>query len=247
LGQVDVAILAGGLGTRVRESLGARPKVLAPVGGRPFLHGMLNSLAARGVRRVVLCLGVGSDQVTEYLRGISIPGLEIVVSIEPRPLGTGGALRHALPCLRSDPVLVMNGDTICRADPTNLLRAHGARGAKVSLLCVPMRSTKRFGRVEVDDRGFVEGFVEKGRDGDQPGLVSAGVYVLSKSAIMDMPKRPCFSLERDYLEHLPPGDAAAHLEDSPFLDIGTPETLEIASRMSFDIFTEPTKYRSCIK
>ena len=107
---VTVAILAGGLGTRLRPAVADRPKVMAEVGGRPFLTRWLDCLAEQGFRRVVLCTGHRAAQVRAGL-GTEHRGLSLSYSVETAPLGTGGALRHALPRLTSEVILVLNGDS----------------------------------------------------------------------------------------------------------------------------------------
>src|SRR6188508_925154 len=89
---VDAAILAGGLGTRLREALGGRPKALAEVGGRPFIEWQLLQLKAQGLRRVVLCTGYRGDLIEADLGDGARLGMELVYSTERSPLGTGGAL-----------------------------------------------------------------------------------------------------------------------------------------------------------
>ena len=89
---ITAAILAGGLGTRLRPALDDRPKVLAPVSGRPFLTYLLDMLQAASVRRVVLLTGYKGEQVEAALGGY-YQGMTLVYSAESSPLGTGGALR----------------------------------------------------------------------------------------------------------------------------------------------------------
>ena len=109
-------MLAGGLGTRIRPVLGDTPKLLAPIGGRPYLWYLLEWLRKFGARRIVLGLGHGAGAVLDYLRAQPAADLDIVTVVEPSPLGTAGAIRFARAHLRSDPVLVLNGDTFVNAD-----------------------------------------------------------------------------------------------------------------------------------
>src|ERR1700751_2704735 len=101
------AILAGGSGTRLRPILIGRPKVLAPVSGRPFLTYLLDQLSEAGIRKAVLCTGYLAEQVKSAV-GERYGDLQILYSQEDRPLGTAGALGLALPLLDSEPVLVFN-------------------------------------------------------------------------------------------------------------------------------------------
>jgi bifunctional N-acetylglucosamine-1-phosphate-uridyltransferase/glucosamine-1-phosphate-acetyltransferase GlmU-like protein len=90
---VDVLVLAGGLGTRIRPVLGDTPKLLAPIGDRPFLSYCCSGFTRFGARRVVLALGHAAAAVEDYLRDACDPALEVVTVVEPRPLGSAGAVR----------------------------------------------------------------------------------------------------------------------------------------------------------
>lgn len=227
LSSVDVVILAGGLGTRVRDVLHDTPKVLAPVAGRPLLDLLLAWLAAHGARRVVLSLGHLADRVLDWLaRHGGAHGIELVCRVEPEPRGTAGALRFVRTALHSDPVLVMNGDTLLSADLGPFVAAHRVSGAEASILCTAVEDAARFGRVELGDDRRVRRFAEK-RPGQ--GTVSAGVYLLTAAFLDRLAASGAASLERDILERLPPGTVHGFVTDTGFLDIGTPESLALAA------------------
>ncbi|WP_029010449.1 nucleotidyltransferase family protein [Azospirillum halopraeferens] len=229
LATIDVAVLAGGLGTRIRSVLGDTPKVLAPIAGRAFLGHLLDHLARYGARRAVLCLGHLADRVTAWLsRGDSRHAIEVVCEIEPRPLGTAGALRFARGELRSDTVLVVNGDTFVDADLRAFVAAHRLSGAEASVLCVEVEDAARFGRVDVGPDGRVLRFVEKapGR-----GIINAGVYLFSAAFLDRIAASDAVSLERDVLERQPPGTLRAFVAQACFIDIGTPESLAVAAEV----------------
>ena len=228
LSGIDAVILAGGFGTRLAGVLPDRPKALAPVGGRPFLDHLVRHLAAQGIRRVVLCLGHRANQILDWLAGAAVSDIEFVAVIEPTPLGTAGAIANACRQLRSDPVLIMNGDTYVDADLDALLADHRAADADVTLLCTRVVDTARYGSLETDSAGRVRRFREKGTAGG-PGLVSAGVYVLGRRILDRLVLLGAGSLERDVLERLPAGTILAHETGGRFIDIGTPESLSQAA------------------
>src|SRR5580658_8412619 len=105
---IPALILVGGLGTRLRPVLPDHQKVVAPVAGRPFLFRLLDQLADAGLARVVLCTGYKAKQVAELVAD-EYRSLRISYSPETAPLGTAGALCHALSVIESDTVLAMNG------------------------------------------------------------------------------------------------------------------------------------------
>ena len=175
---ITVAILAGGLGTRLREAVADKPKVLAEVNGRPFLTYLLDRIADAGACRVVLCTGYLAKLVTSTL-GDRYRNIELLYSEESVPLGTGGALRLALPLFNSDPVLVMNGDSFCDADLLLFEEQHRNSGAKASLVLAKVADVNRYGSVVLAPDNAITHFAEKGnRQGE--GLINAGIYLFAK-------------------------------------------------------------------
>lgn len=223
LSALDTVILAGGLGTRLASVLADRPKALATVTGRSFLDVLLDRLAAQGLSRIVLALGHRADQIVAHLQQRDTGPATIPV-IETTPLGTGGALRNTLPALRSDPILVMNGDSVVEADLAAFYRWHCARAAPMSLLLVQQPDTSRFGRVDIDDAGHVTAFREK-TAGQGPGLINAGIYLISRAVIDAMPPNTVLSLERDIFPAWIGQGLAGFATTGQFIDIGTPESL----------------------
>jgi NDP-sugar pyrophosphorylase family protein len=108
----QAVILLGGKGTRIAAHFPDVPKALVPVNGRPFLEWQLDGLRASGITQVLLAAGHKAEVLEAYLTTRPDDGLEIVLSREPTPLGTGGAVKFIEPQLTSDPFLVLNGDSI---------------------------------------------------------------------------------------------------------------------------------------
>lgn len=225
--EIDVVVLAGGLGTRLRGAIGALPKILAPVAGRPFLDILLDRIAAHGFRRVVLLLGYRADTVEAHLAAAPRRDLRIETVIEASPLGTAGALRAALPLLRSDPALVMNGDSFVAFDAMGFLDAYQRSGARAALVCAQVPDISRYGALELDAGSHLLRFLEKRPDGG-PGLINAGVYLLGRGFLDALAHGDGPSFERDVLERQPPGSMFAFQTSGAFLDIGTPESLALA-------------------
>jgi N-acetyl-alpha-D-muramate 1-phosphate uridylyltransferase len=108
---IPVAILAGGLATRLRPVTEKIPKSLVPVAGRPFLAHQLELLHARGIRRAVLCLGHLGEMIQRDFGDGNAFGVRLDYSFDgPKLLGTGGALKRALPLL-GDEFFVLYGDS----------------------------------------------------------------------------------------------------------------------------------------
>ncbi|MGH6660536.1 MAG: sugar phosphate nucleotidyltransferase [Rhodospirillales bacterium] len=228
LRDIDAVVLAGGLGTRIRRVLGGTPKLLASVGGRPFLEILVARLRQFGARRLVLGLGHGAHKVTAHLEAHPITGMDTVVAVEPKPLGTAGALRFLRPHIESDLALVLNGDSYVGADLCDFVAAHRRSGAHASLLCVEVADARRFGRVDVGAGGRVRAFREKEAKRAGAGVVNAGVYLFSAVVLDRIAKMPGESLEKDVFPKLLLDGVNAVVCDAPFVDIGTPAGLKAA-------------------
>jgi D-glycero-alpha-D-manno-heptose 1-phosphate guanylyltransferase len=231
LASIVVAILAGGLGTRLRPAVADRPKVLAEVGGRPFVTYLLDRVARAGGRRVVLCTGHLGEQVPRLL-GERYGSLRLVYSQEPAPLDTGGALRHALPLLTSDPVLVLNGDSICEMDLPGLVARHRAGRSRLTLGLARVEEGARYGQVVLDRAGRIAAFGEKAQSG--PAWVSAGVYAVARRVLQGLPPGRRVSLERELFPSLVGRGLAGYAGAEELLDIGTPESYARAEAVLAD-------------
>lgn len=213
---MQLAVLAGGLGTRLSGTIPAGlPKPLAPLAGRPFLDHLLDWAIERGTDDIVLLTGHGSGAIGNHV-GEEYRGVPVSYSVEPIPLGTGGALVNARPLLANEFILV-NGDTFVEADLVAL--SAGLDSAGVVMGLVEVADTGRFGRVEVKD-SVVTAFHEKSSSG--PGLINAGVYALRRAVVDQLP-HGASSFERDFLEPRLAEVAPRYLRCGPtFFDIGIP-------------------------
>jgi len=227
LADTTVVILAGGLGTRLRERVDDRPKVLAVINGRPFLEYLFDQVCTAGCARIVLCTGYKGDMIRQ-LFGNSYRGIPLAYSQEAEPLGTGGALRLAEPLLQSDPVLVSNGDSYLASDLPAFFSFWQQKKAKAALLLTHLAQTQRFGRVRLDENNRVTGFEEKGGTGEA-GWINGGIYLIAREWVQRIPARGQVSLERDVFPGWIGGPFYGHCAQGEFIDIGTPESYDAAA------------------
>ena len=218
---MTAAILAGGLGTRLRSVVADRPKVLAPVAGRRFLAYLLDQLADAGFADVILCTGYLGEQVRDAF-STRWRGLRLHYSQEAAPLGTAGALRFALDAIASEQALVLNGDSFCGVDLGAMTEFHRSNSAAATIAVTGVPDISRYGAVRVTASSVVEGFVEKGSSG--PGLINAGVYTLNRKLIASIPAHTAVSIERDCFPQWIDKVLQGFRGGSRFVDIGTPES-----------------------
>ena len=223
---VAVLVLAGGQGTRLP---GDEPKPIRPVAGVPLVQRVARPFLDAGYRQFVLALGHEAARVNAALEDDPVLGRAPCV-VEAEPLGTGGALRHALDRIAAETVLVVNGDTLFQGiEVEALVKRHVRMSATVTLLAAQVADASRFGLPVVADDGRLVAFEEKTHAG--PGWVHAGVLVVDRARFMSAVgrARPA-SLERDLLPALARSHAV-HVMRAPgvsFLDAGTPEGFRAA-------------------
>lgn len=228
LSSVTAAVLAGGLGTRLRSVIADRPKVLAEVRGRPFLTYIFDQLIAAGIEYAVLCTGYLGEKVHDRF-GDSYGSLRLVYSQEPSPRGTAGALRLALPLFKSESVLVMNGDSFCDVNLCFFWDWHCQHNARPSMVLVETADTEQFGSVELNSTGKVIDFQEKSTT-RLSGWISAGVYLIASSLIDTIPDDGSVSLERTMFPAWIQEGLYGYRSKGRFLDIGTPDNYAVAER-----------------
>ncbi|MDD5633660.1 MAG: sugar phosphate nucleotidyltransferase [Candidatus Omnitrophica bacterium] len=219
LKNIDVLILCGGLGKRLRGSVSDRPKVLAPIGGGTFLDILLKYADQFGLKKFILAVGYKSDQVEEYVRK---RGYEVVFSNEESPLGTGGAIKKAEPLITSDPFLVMNGDSICHVDLNRFCSFHVEKNALVSIVTCRVEPSADYGLIAMDSSSRISSYQEKALS-NKESFISAGIYLMQKEIFSYMPPKDRFSLEQDLLPTLLKKKCYAFATENGMLDIGTPD------------------------
>ena len=149
--------------------------------------------------------------------------LHLSYSQEDEPLGTGGALRLALPLIESDSVLVMNGDSYIHADLSSYVDWFFQIDRKASLLLAKVPDTSRYGMVKLEKDGSVSAFEEK-EEAKGAGWINAGVYLVRTSLLRLIPSGKAFSLERDFFPSLVGNGLFGYQCRGRFIDIGTPES-----------------------
>ena len=194
LEKIDVAVLCGGLGTRLAGTIGDDiPKCLAPIKGKPYLAWLIGKLLKLGAQRVILCTGHLHVQVGEWMMRSEASYPRECFTYRSDPTGTADAIRNCAHLLRSDPILIMNADTLNTSDICGFVK-QGAGQYAASLA------------------GHVYG----------TGLIEyAGVYLMSQLAVQEL-RDSKYNHLPDFMRHLQAAGSAVTLVHGEYLDIGSP-------------------------
>lgn len=217
----EVIILAGGLGTRLRDAVPDLPKCMAPVNGRPFLFYIINYLRSQGIEKFIFSLGYKHEVIEEYLNA-QFSTLNFQCLIEKEPLGTGGSILASCYRASEQTALVVNGDTLFKVDLEKAFADHEKFQSTCTLLLKPMKNFDRYGVVELNEEGSVKSFKEK--QFYPSGLINGGAYLLNTEQFLSEQLPEKFSFEKDYLEkYFNNRRIYGSVQDKYFIDIGIPE------------------------
>lgn len=227
--KVKSLVLAGGLGLRLRSHVADRPKVMAPVAGKPFIEYLLRSLKKRGFLNIILSVGYMKESIIEYFGDGSNFGLKIEYVTEEKPLGTGGAIKNAQQLIK-DTFLVLNGDTYLDIDYNELLGFHTDKQSLVTMALIEAKDSSRYGLVELGQNNRITGFQEKAAM-KQQSLINAGVYVM-EPAVFSHLNSTLLSFEQQALPQMIKSNVPIFglVMNSFFVDIGTPEGYKAAQK-----------------
>ena len=225
----EAIILAGGFGTRLQGVVKDVPKPMAPVNGRPFLTYVLDYLIDYQYTKVILSVGYLHEKVEEYF-GSSYKSLDISYAVETEPLGTGGGIAYAMSFCDCDNILVINGDTLFKANLFALEQFHAKSQTQLSIVLRHVADTSRYGSVSIDGDGHILCFTEK-NNATGEGDINGGIYLINKNLLQEIHPPKKFSFEKDLMEkYVRKMYFYAMRSDGYFIDIGIPEDYARAQR-----------------
>ncbi len=234
---MQLVILAGGRATRLKEHAHQRPKALMEVGGKPFLHHLLAYAKRQGVEEVVLCIGHLGEQIRDDAGDGSEWGLRILYSDEgPDLLGTGGAIKKALPLLK-DEFLVQYADAYL---PTNYMaakKAFDASGLEAQMCVFENHGTLDESNVELDSAKRKVIYYGKPKKGQTLSFIDCGLLAYKRKVFEKYPEER-FDLTVLNAGLAPQGRLGARVVSERFWEIGRPESLHDMRKTAAKLFGE---------
>ena len=217
---MQALILAGGEGTRLRPLTSKIPKPVVPLANRPFITFMLDWLEGHGFDDIVMSCGFLAAGVRKVLGSGDRDGITIRYVEEDEPLGTAGPVKLAEPML-DERFAVLNGDILTDIDLSSVVRFHDDRGARLTLTLTPVDDPSSYGVILTDDDGSVEAFIEKPQGEAPSNLINAGIYVLERDVVAEIPGDRAVSFEREVFPGLVGSGLYGIERPGYWLDIGT--------------------------
>ena len=226
---LDVLILCGGFGLRLKKVSHSGPKSMIEVHGRPFLDILIEHISSFGFRRFVLCAGFKGEVIEQYFHKKN-DGNTYVVSKENEPLGTAGGIKNAEAHIISSSFMVLNGDSICQANLKEFAKFHKSHNASASVVITTIDDVREYGSVTINDKLEIGGFNEKSEQIAGRGWVNwvnAGIYLFEKKILEKFSAEQNISLEHEILPSMVGHGLFGFITKEKLFDIGTPERLEL--------------------
>ena len=232
---MECIILAGGLGTRLQNTIGNLPKCMAEINRKPFLHYLFGYLQSQKCSKVILSLGHKYEVILDWLKQNNFP-FEVDFVVEKTPLGTGGGIQLAMKKCKEVSVIVLNGDTLFTINLKELLAFHLQQKATTTLALKAMKKFERYGSVLVNENHQIIAFEEK--KFKELGLINGGIYVVNQEHLFNKNLPEKFSFEKDYLEAFV-GEKTFYGKafQDYFIDIGIPKDYQQAQTDFKTIFS----------
>lgn len=222
-GKVQIAILAGGLATRLGDLTRNQPKSLVKVLGKPFLGYQLELLAKRGIRDIVVCIGHLGEQIESQFGNGKKYGVTIKYSLENKPLGTAGALKRAEPLL-DDPFFTIYGDSYLFLDFRAVMLYFKSQD-KLALMTV-YENHDRYDRSNtVIEGNLVRRYSKKERTEDMV-YIDYGANIFRKEVLKMIPENQFYSLEDLFVRLIEMRELLAFEVKQRFHEIGSPQGLK---------------------
>lgn len=227
---MNVLILAGGLGTRLKSVIQNLPKPMAPIRKRPFLEYLLDFWIEKGFSNFYLLTCYQADKIQDHFNG-EYKRTNIHCIHEPELLGTGGALLYALDQLDfKEELIIVNGDTFFEIDFEKIYAFHKKKGSELTLGLRKVDNNDRYSGIVLNEEGQIEIF-SKRVEGSEHRLINAGVYILNPSLFKEsnFERGKKLSLEDDLFPKLIQSQKVyGFVGEGKFIDIGIPADYERA-------------------
>jgi len=219
---MQILVLAGGLGTRLKRIAKSIPKVMLNIEEKPFLEYLILQLKKYNLNNIILCTGYLKEKIEGYFGSGNNLGVNIFYSEESKPLGTGGAIKFAENLIEEDDFIVMNGDSLFDINLYELIDYHLKKKALATMALTKVKNKSRYGSVELSKDNKIKSFVEK-LESSHFNLINGGIYILNRKIFEFIPEEKKISLENDIFPKLIGKGFYGFHFDNYFIDIGIPE------------------------
>lgn len=215
-------IMAAGEGTRLRPLTYIRPKPLVPLGNKPIIYRIISLLKTNGITDIIINLHYKGERIKEFLGNGKDLGVDIIFSEEETLLGTAGGVKKMEESL-TDTFVVISGDIATDINIREMITFHKKKDSLFTLAVSIVDDPTKYGVVSLNSDGKIQRFLEKpSRDKVFSPLVNAGIYVIEKEVLKEIPENTFYDFGKQLLPLLLEKNAPlyGYLSSAYWKDIG---------------------------
>ena len=226
---MQIVFLCGGLGTRLKSVADDKPKSLILINGKPFLDHIIESIIPYAPSKFHFCVGYKSSSYFEYFNTLN-SNIEYSFSIENEKnlLGTGGAIKNALPFLEKN-FIVQYGDTLLNLNYKKLFQSHMQAKKQMTMSILPQEKTDEKPNVYFD-KDKMQVLYNKDNPPKNSNFIDYGAMVFQRKIFENINEQK-FDLSKIQQKTTHDGNANSFLVYNPYIEIGTPEALNKAKKL----------------
>lgn len=217
--KVDIIILLGGFGTRLKDITKNKPKALMPIGDKKFLDYLVKKIMNYNINKIYLSLFYKSDLFIDYINQTNF-AIELIPIIEPNPMGTGGAINYIISNSSiSNTFIVVNGDSLSKINLNEMLTSYEKNKFSAMIGLSKVIDSSRYGNV-ISRKQKVLSFEEK--NSSRSGWINNGHYIFNKNIFNSWSSS--FSLEKELFPLMIKDNSlgAFKVRNDKFIDMGIP-------------------------
>ena len=227
-----VILMAGGLGSRLKDISVDTPKPMLNIGGKAILETIINQFNNNGYKKIFISVNHMADQITNYFDNGEKFDVNISYLHEKKRMGTAGCL-SLIEDVPEEPIFLMNGDILTNVNFEDMMKQHISHGNEITIATITRENTIPYGVIQYDGNKVTE-IVEKP---NYSYIVSAGLYILNSSLIKEIPKNEYYDITSLFDKLLSENRKIGIYDINDYwIDIGNPEDFYRAHKEYTKVF-----------
>jgi D-glycero-alpha-D-manno-heptose 1-phosphate guanylyltransferase len=234
---ISFVVLVGGLGSRIKHLYPNKPKPLISIYNKPFLYWLIKEIKDLNFKNVIYASGYKSEQIENWVNNNEFKNLNQKIVKEKKKLGTAGSIFNLID-LCEENLIILNGDSFLAGGIKKLVESINLKNSS-TLVCHYMENTKRFGKIDFNQKNQLINFLEKKESG--PGYINSGIYFFKKEKIIEYKTKGYMSLENQLIPSMIKNNEKINvikINNPKFIDIGTEYSILESKKKAQKIFIQ---------
>jgi len=227
---MEAVLLLGGSGSRMSKIKKSLPKCLLEVNGKPFLFWTIKYLLSNNVNKIILSMNIADYQIKNFAKNFNQDKLKLILSEEKDKLGTGGAIKLAIPYINNRDFIIINGDVLFDISISDLYEKHKIESNDITYALLKLRKQYAdYGEINLNKNGIVTNY-RYGNFESKSKFIDSGLRIINKNKLnkyLNENNTKSFSFENDLAPwFIKNQKVGSRIYNSDLYDIGNPKSYE---------------------